>query len=174
LSKVYFPDQRIVTPVIQIEHQRIHQGEMYVFSYDAYGIGTASQYIYIDPNGKSMHFTSLTAALESGSITLELYENPTMVSNVATVVAVNANRFSSKTSDTFLFSDNEISDNGTRLFSTGVYGAVGGGKAGVVSDTSAFEIILNNTNTYLLRANVQSSAGDIVMNGWFYEPEGGI
>ena len=169
MTKAYYSDQMRYIPVITTEHQRIHEGDMYMLNKAYTTLGTTDKYFYVKPGTYNMHLSVLTGEIETGDLRLELYEAPTIVSNSAPATLINLNRVSTKTTDAIIYETVAASSNGTFLMSIGVF-AAGGAGPGVLVSKAAYEIILNKANTYLLRTNIQNAVGDFVLNAIFYEP----
>ena len=147
----------------EVEHQEVHEGEMFSFTEDLVSLGTGGAIYKIVPASKQVHI--IMRLVSAGKCRIHLHENPTTSANGTAQALVNRNRDSANVTGISVFKGPTVSANGTLLMTdlVGSSGTAGGGSRGAV------EWILKPGDTYLLRVVPAQGTTDTLIDLNWYE-----
>lgn len=138
---------------IDVEHAKIHQGDMFqAFLKRSYTSGVTAK-ISIVTSNKEVHFRLANVATSAEDFTVSLYENGSTNSSTSsgTLNIYNFNRGSARTASITIKQSATITSDGTLIdqFYNGGTG-VAGGKSGGADSRNLAEILMNENTNYSL------------------------
>ena len=156
--------------VIDSIHERIHSGEGFQFSLRQTNIPASTvSYLLMNTTLSATHFRDYSIRCDSNPILVELYEEPTITSYGNLTSSKNRNRFSNHTSDSLIYLNSTISNDGTLLFVDEIYS--NNNKAGEISGVPV-EWLLKKDSTYLIKiTNNNGNNVNCVYNFFWYDLE---
>jgi len=157
-------DNLLSVPIfISSEHHEIHEGDAYLLPKEvALNNGDVYDFLFIPPiNGKQIHMNwELTG---DDKFKVEFYENPTVTANGTDITSsvLNRNRNSIETTSSTVYSQPTVTSTGTSLHCayTDKY----------TPTRVEGELVLGETNTYLLRIVALKDSASICVSGNWYE-----
>lgn len=164
--QIITPDRPL--PVIETEHERIHNGEGFQLS-DAFSLAAdAILYFLINPNG-GIHWRDYRFIADDAPIDIELFENPTVTDNGTPLVPINRNRYSANTSSANIYSGATVTDDGDRLHITRIVGTGTGANTTGEIEGLPVEWILGGGNTYVLKVTNNGATAAMLYQFFWYE-----
>lgn len=167
------PTSIISKPVLDIVHQRIHEGNHFMIHRIATGINIANpKYFLIIPppvqsDGSVIEMHIIFEVVTDIGGTLELFENPTVTSNGTGLTIINNNRRSSTPSLCQIFENPIVTNDGTSLFAERAGTTTLGTKLGEFERNDE-EIILHQADTYILKFIPLADGASITMEiNWY-------
>ena len=180
LKTSYIPGDKLHIPhVVNIDHghDKIHAGNAYIHSrIDSVANGATLNYLLRGHATTQCHLRLYSYTVADTPCTFTLYEGPTITDAGTAETWQNANRPSSNTPDTLLYSAPTVTGNGTALecilYPDGGGGGAGpgGGTAGLAGADIGEEWIFNDSTDYLMSiTNNSGGTIDICHHFFIYE-----
>lgn len=167
------PTSIISKPGLDIAHQRIHEGNHFFVHRIATGINMANpKYFLIIPplaqtDGTIVEMHIIFEVVTDIGGTLGFFENPTVTSNGTELTIINNNRRSSTSSLCQIFENPIVTNDGTSLSAERAGTTTSGAELGEFERNDE-EIILNPTDTYILKFIPLADNANITMEiNWY-------
>lgn len=154
---MYTPAQLNVGVQIDYEHQKVHEGEYFITYNKNEALGTSNVNFLIVVE-EAIHLRGVIVDVTSGTLEVNLFEDPTISSNGSVLSSTNLNRFSSKTNTATFYKNPTISNFGTEIGKFPIYGDK---KVAAVGSETFPEYILRSNKNYLVSVNPQTTSGNV-------------
>lgn len=169
ISRLLADEQSGNLRTIDLIHEKIHRGQVYVFSYHDDAVANGNSLDILFRVGPSLSSHAIATVTSTGDAEIYLYESPTTSADGTVVNVKNKNRYSSDTKSFSVFHTPTVDTVGTELINPFIAGGSGGLKIGASSEQRD-EWVLKNGLDYLIRiTNVSGQAAKINIVSSLYE-----
>jgi len=154
-----------------VEHQMVHQGKTFMSDID-YGssVGSAISNVLIRTNATTVHLRKVTGYNSAGTLTIKIFERPTLTSSGTGVPAICSNRHPEEINSNIahIFSGAVASANGTLLTTHYNFGKA---DSGDLQNDGVPEYILAPNSNYMISIEHSGSTATVALSVAWYEWE---
>jgi hypothetical protein len=169
-TNAYERSQEPIQVYRTIEHQMVHQGKTFLTDIDLGTIGTAISNVLLRTNDATVHLRKVTSYCAGGTLTVKLFENPTLTVSGTGLSAICANRHPEEitTNVVHVFSGAVASANGTLIATNYNFAKA---DSGDLQNEGVPEFILKPNANYMISVEHGGASSAVAMSIAWYEWE---
>ncbi len=149
-------------------HERVHHGDYFEFHDYIADLDNEATKVYLFKTGdKEVHATLSAEAI--GEVKADIYEEATITADGTEATSINMNRVSTKTTETGIFKDPTVTDNGNLIIARYLLGSTSNPSKIKTDLKQGLERVYKPNTNYLIIFTAQEDNCQILLDGEFYE-----